>query len=151
MPLVRRASLSRGLAARARGWTIALALVVPALAGCSDDEPTASAVPSTTDTTDARPDTMALVDDTAAFCAVAAELEGERPEAYAGSAEHLADSEALAAVAPAAVADQAIAYRDFLAGGGIDPEVPDSRLTTSWPADIQTAVQELTDFIADAC
>jgi hypothetical protein len=143
-------------------------LVVTALAGCDDDEPTAATAAtagSTTVTTDAQPDTTAQLDDTtapiddstapvddaAAFCAVAAELEGERPEAHVGSAEHVADAEALAAVAPAAVADQAIAYRDFLAGGGVDPEDPDSRLTANWPADIQTAVQELTDFVAATC
>jgi hypothetical protein len=150
---------------RTMGGIIALSLVVATLAGCSDDEPTASTASSTTVTTDAQPDTTALVDDTTAlvddtaalvddtvaFCAVAAELEGERPEAYVGSAEHVADAEALAAVAPAAVVDHAIAYRDFLAGGGVDPGDPDSRQTTSWPAGIQTAVQELTDFVAATC
>jgi hypothetical protein len=40
---------------------------------------------------------------------------------------------------------------DFLAEGGVDPADPDSNLTENWPADVQAAVAELTDYISTHC
>ena len=49
------------------------------------------------------------------FCSEMKRLGGERSEDYVGSGEHLADTEALLAVAPTAVKLDAQIYRDFIA------------------------------------
>jgi hypothetical protein len=86
-----------------------------------------------------------------AFCARAASLAGERPEAYVGSAEHVRDVEGLAAVAPVEIRPELEILRDFLADGGVDPANPDSNLTENWPARIQAAVSKVTEYIAAHC
>ena len=86
-----------------------------------------------------------------AFCARAARLAGERPEAYVGSAQHLRDVEGLVAVAPDEIRPQLETLRRFLAGGGVDPADPDSNLTENWPADVRAAVNAVADYIAGQC
>ncbi len=85
------------------------------------------------------------------FCIAAAYLEGEQPEAYIGSTEHVTIITALAAVAPEAIQRQAETYRDFLKQGGIQPANPESNLVLNWPDNVQAAVAELTDFISANC
>lgn len=86
-----------------------------------------------------------------AFCARAASLAGERPEAYVGSAEHVRDVEGLAAVAPAEIRAELEVFRGFLAGGGVDPANPDSNLTENWPAQVQAAMSKVKEYIAAHC
>jgi hypothetical protein len=85
------------------------------------------------------------------FCARAASLAGERPEAYVGSAEHVRDVEGLLAVAPAEIRPELEVLRDFLANGGVDPASPDSNLTVNWPAQVKAAVSKVTEYIAAHC
>ena len=85
------------------------------------------------------------------FCDAAASLEGERPEAYVGSTEHVNDITMLAALAPEAIQGPASTYRDFLKGGGVDPADPESNVVLNWPADVQAAVADLAEFVAANC
>ena len=85
------------------------------------------------------------------FCEVARSIEGELPEAYVGSAEHINDIMGLATLAPEAITGQAAAYRDFLYGGGVDPDDPESNVLLNWPTDVQAAVNELIEFISVNC
>ncbi|HYI62207.1 MAG TPA: hypothetical protein VEW93_10425 [Acidimicrobiales bacterium] len=87
----------------------------------------------------------------ARFCSTADALAGEKPEAYVGSAEHVADITALRDVAPAEIRTSLEAYRSFLAEGGVDPDDPGSNLTESWPPEIQAAVEAMTDYITTHC
>ncbi len=87
----------------------------------------------------------------AAYCAQAQAMEGERPEAYAGSAEQLADVTVLRALAPAQVAAQLDVFIDYLESGAIDASDPDSNLIESFPADVQAALNEIYSFNEANC
>ena len=75
----------------------------------------------------------------------------DRPEAYVGSAEHLADVAHMLSVAPPQVRPQMEAYDAYLRSGAVDPTKPDSQLTTNWPPAIQTAVAEIKSYAASNC
>ena len=92
-----------------------------------------------------------VADDLRAFCARAASLAGEHPEAYVGSPEHLRDVEGLAAVAPPEIRTQLETFRNFLASDFVDPVDPDFNLPERWPPHVQAAIKDLTDYIAAHC
>ncbi len=75
----------------------------------------------------------------------------DRPESYVGSEEHVEDANVLAEVAPTDVREQVKIYRDFLAGGGVDPDDPDSNMTSNWPPEVQTAIDEIKAFVETNC
>ena len=87
-----------------------------------------------------------------AFCIEYASLQVERPESYVGSPEQVADADGLLAVAPASVAADLAALRDYLASGAIDSDAdPDSNLIENWPDDVQTAIANTEAFVAESC
>ncbi len=87
-----------------------------------------------------------------AFCVVYASLEGEQPESYVGSPEHLADIEGLLVVAPDEVAADLRVFRDYISSGAIDSESdPESVQTENWPDDMQTAIANTQTFAAENC
>jgi hypothetical protein len=85
------------------------------------------------------------------YCERAALLDGERPEAYVGSAQHRADVDGLLAVAPEPVASALRTFAAFLASGAIDPSHPDSNLAENWPVDVQAAIGEIVEFNDATC
>lgn len=140
-----------------RRWATALSVSCPLVLVACGDSSTATgqdvtAPPnSVASTTAPAESTTAPTADLSAFCAELEALDGERPATYVGSAEHVADVERLAQVAPAVVADRIETYRAFLAGGSVDAFDPDSQLTESWPADVQGAISEIVAFADSAC
>jgi hypothetical protein len=54
-------------------------------------------------------------------------------------------------IGPQTIRPQVEAYQGFLTSGGIDANNPDSKLTTNFPAAIQSAVAEITSYIAANC
>jgi hypothetical protein len=78
-----------------------------------------------------------------AYCAQAQSMEGERPEAYIGSAEQIADLEALRAVAPAEAAVHLDVLLQYLGSGAISASDPDSNLIENFPADVQDAIAQI--------
>lgn len=143
---------------------VAVGALVLLAAGCADDEtPTAGDDPPTTaDGSDAggEPDEDQPADgedgtgpdeDTAAFCAEAAELEEERPAGYVGSAEHVEDIDALAAASPDAIRPDVETLSAFLADGGVDPADPATNLRENYPPEILTSIDAITDFISATC
>lgn len=124
------------------------------VSACSSEEPGAGAEESDPDAATSAPQADAVPDDRAGsseFCVAAISLEGERPETYVGSGQHIADVTRLAALAPEAISGQATAYRDFLDEGGVDRDDPESNVVANWPADIQAAVAEVREFIDGNC
>lgn len=92
------------------------------------------------------------VDQVVTFCQQVAQLDGERPSSYVGSAEHAADIQALANVAPTAVVADVERYQEYLTSGAIDSLAdPDSNEFEYWPADVQSAVLGIQDFAASNC
>ena len=87
-----------------------------------------------------------------AFCAEYVSLQGERPESYVGSPEHVADADGLLAVAPGSIAADVATLRDYLSSGAIDSEAdPESNLIGNWPDEVQTAVASTETFVAENC
>jgi len=64
----------------------------------------------------------------AEFCRQAPRPGDERPASYVGSDEHVADLDALVAVAPAPVHDDLTRFRNYV-DADVEPARPDSRLT----------------------
>ena len=93
-------------------------------------------------------DQTSTTSDLTMFCS---EVSGERPEAYVGSPENLADVTHATAIAPPEIRPQMQAVQSFLASGGIDPNNPDSRLTTNWPPAVQTAATEIKSYLSSHC
>jgi hypothetical protein len=125
----------------------ALTLLIAAITtacSSSDEQPAAVAGSSESTISDAA--------SAEAFCMEYASLQGERPESYVGSPEQVADADGLLAVAPAAVAADLAALRDYLASGAIDSDAdPDSNLIENWPDDVQTAIANTEAFVAENC
>jgi len=86
--------------------------------------------------------------DVTKFCS---EVSGERPESYVGSPQHLADIAHALSIAPPEIRPQLQAYQSFLTSGGIDPNSPDSKLTSNWPPAVQTAVTEIQSYVTSNC
>jgi hypothetical protein len=87
-----------------------------------------------------------------AFCTEYASLQSERPESYVGSPEQVADADGLLAVAPAAIAADLAALREYLASGAIDSDAdPDSNLIENWPDEVQTAITNMEAFVTENC
>lgn len=87
-----------------------------------------------------------------AFCVEYASLQGEQPESYLGSSEHLADIDGLLVAAPEPVAGELITFRDYISSGAIDSEGdPDSNLTENWPDEVQTAIANTQAFADENC
>jgi len=132
-----------------RSWPRALALVAVAavlggagLAACGDegsgdDEVSEAPRPSAAEASEG-------------FCREMARLGGERPEAYVGSDEHIADTEALLEVAPDDVRDDVELYLDFLRSGAITDD-PASKDREGWPADVQAATRSIQDAQTETC
>ena len=124
-----------------------LALVIVASAtACSASEAALTPDTGPSDSTDS---SSASVE---AFCVEYALLQGEQPESYVGSPEHLADMEGLLAVAPDPVTADLLVFRDYLSSGAIYSEAdPESNQTKNWPDDVQTAIVNTQTFAADTC
>lgn len=101
-------------------------------------ESTTTMVETTTTTTTIVMETTLVYD--AAFCDVAASLEGEVPEAYVGSPQHVEDVRRLLAVTPEVLRPAVDTYLVFLEDGGVDPDDPSTNETDSWPPEVQDAV-----------
>ncbi len=130
----------------ASGLVVALALL-----GCGggdeDADPPASSTTTTEATTGSAPSEVV---DPQAFCAEMERLDGERPESYVGSDEHVADTDALADVAPEEVRPAIERYRDFLASGAITDD-PGSNETDSWPEEVQADIAAIQDYATAHC
>lgn len=87
----------------------------------------------------------------AVYCAQVQALEGERPAAYVGSAEQLADFTALRAAAPPQLAEQLDVFIAYLESGAIHDGDPDSNLIENFPADVQAAITEISSFNEANC
>lgn len=85
-----------------------------------------------------------------AFCAEAADFEEEVPEAYVGSADHVADLRRLATSAPASIrSDVDRLARHF--EEDVSPDEPDSQLIENFSGDVIAAIDRVTTFIDDHC
>ena len=120
---------------------------VSVLAGCSSEDGSFA-----TETTKAEtsPESNVTVD-FSTYCELVAALEGERPEAYVGSAEHQADTEGLIEVAPEAVMEPLQTFAAFLSSGAIVPDDPESNVVENWPPEVQTAIGEIAAFNDSTC
>ncbi|MEM9042533.1 MAG: hypothetical protein AAGD33_21820 [Actinomycetota bacterium] len=122
--------------------------------GDADDAPAATSIE---DTTTAPVDEGSTLPSTtgsglAPFCSMFTSLQGEVPEEYVGSADHVTDIEALLAVAPTDVASEIDEYRAFLASGVVDASIdPESTQFDNWPSEIQAAILDVQAFANDAC
>jgi hypothetical protein len=108
-----------------------------------------SAAPTSTvsaPSTAAPTSTAAPVADVRAYCEFMAVVNVDQPESYVGSAQHVADAERLAALAPSDVKGQLQAYADFIRSGAVTPDDPDSLLVENWPPEVGTAVDEIVAF-----
>ena len=85
------------------------------------------------------------------FCAELALLDGERPESYVGSDEHISDVERLLAASPPEIQSEVERFRDFLASGAVSADAPDSNLHDNWPTEVQAAVTAIADYRAGNC
>jgi len=122
----------------------ASASVTPGTSPASTDEtemPTTTVEPASSPTS---------VDDDV-FCAELGRLSGEQPETYVGSAEHIADAQALMNIAPPDVADDVQVYLDFLKSGFITNADPGSNVVANWPVDVQAAVNAIHTFETTRC
>ena len=77
-------------------------------------------------------------------------LEGERSEAYVGSAEHLRDLDQLLALAPEPIRAPLHTFRDFLSSGAVACDEEANHAET-WPAAIQDAVVAIRRYISTHC
>lgn len=85
------------------------------------------------------------------FCDAFIRTSGDRPEDYVGSTRHVNDIIDLEALAPDELKASLSTYREFLEGGGVDPEDPESNVTSNWPAEVQTAVADLAEYGFISC
>lgn len=145
---------------RSSHFAIGAALIAVVASGCARDDGTQAS-----QSTGPRPEISSVMSspsvvperpiegdvDVRAYCGVADDLAGERPESYVGSSEHQADVRALAAVAPEQIRDAVDTYRGFLASGAVDPADPDSNLTENWPTDVRAAIEQIVEFNATTC
>ena len=116
----------------------------------------AAACSGSDDGSETAPDATALARSSAsgveAFCGEFNSLQGEQPESYVGSAEHLADIEGLLAGSPEPVAGNPVVFRDDVASGANDTEAdPESNVTENWPDDVQAAIGGRVDFAQTNC
>ena len=134
-----------------------LLTVATACGGSDGDADGAPAATSIEDSSTAPVDEGATLPSTtgsgvAPFCSMFASLQGEVPEEYVGSADHVTDIEALLAVAPTDVASEIDEYRAFLASGVVDASIdPESTQFDNWPSEIQAAILDVQAFANDAC
>lgn len=115
--------------------------------------PTTPTTVSSTSTTDGVPTTETGPDGAAAateYCVKMSSL-GEVPESYVGSAQHIADIEELAALAPEPLKPPLQTYAAFLRSGAIKADDPTTKDTENWPPDIQAAVGQLMDYTDTTC
>ena len=120
------------------------ASVTPGTSPASTDEtemPTTTVEPASSPTS---------VDDDV-FCAELGRLSGEQPETYVGSAEHIADAQALMNIAPPDVAGDVQVYLDFLKSGFITSADPESNVVANWPVDVQVALNAIHTFETTRC
>ena len=122
--------------------TLALSTLV-GFGGCSADD--------ASPTTDATVAATSGTADLSAYCDQVAALNGERPEAYVGSAEHRADVEKLIVVAPEAALGPLKVFSAFLATGVIVPGDPESNVVENWPSAVQAALGEIAAYNDAAC
>ena len=130
------------------------ALLLPlalTLAACGGDDASSTDEAAGAVTSTIPPETVADTSpaastpaDASAYCERIASLEGDRPEAYVGSAEQEADIESLIEVAPDVVMAPLQTFAGFLASGAIVADDPDSKLVENWPPEVQTAIAEIT-------
>lgn len=86
------------------------------------------------------------------FCLEYASLQGEQPESYVGSSEHLADIDGLLVVAPDSVTGDLTTFRDYIASGAIDSaRDPESNLTENWPDEVRSAATNTQAFAEKNC
>jgi len=102
-------------------------------------------------TTTVEPASSATSVDDDVFCAELGRLSGEQPETYVGSAEHIADAQALMNIAPPDVADDVQVYLDFLKSGFITSADPESNVVANWPVDVQVALNAIHTFETTRC
>lgn len=77
-------------------------------------------------------------------------LEGERPEAYVGSAEHLRDLDRLLVLAPEPIRAPLHTLRDFLSSGAVASD-EETNLAEAWPPAVQDAVVAIRRYISTHC
>lgn len=86
------------------------------------------------------------------FCEDYLSRQGEVPERYVGSLQHLADIESLRDVAPESIVNELTTFRDYIASGAIDSvNNPESNLIDNWPADIVAATTAIAEFGDSNC
>jgi len=93
--------------------------------------------------------TVAVGPADAEFCEMVTSI-GEVPESYVGSSAHLADVEALVAVAPPAIVGDLETFRLHIASGGITDD-PDSKDIANYPPDVRRAVEQLEAYVTSTC
>jgi len=89
--------------------------------------------------------------DSTAYCDQVALLDGDRPEAYVGSAEHRADVASLIDVAPESLRGPLNTFSEFLGSGAITADEPDSNVIDNWPPAVQQAIREITAYNSTTC
>ena len=114
---------------------VAVVATLMGVAGCSGDD---------TSLTGSTPDPTA-------YCDQVALLDGERQEAYVGSAEHRSDVRSLIDVAPDAVIEALRTFFDFLASDAISPDNPESNVVANWPPEVQQAIGEIDAYNEASC
>jgi hypothetical protein len=121
-------------------------IMVTSATACSGSQDASTATTGSSESTDSGSASVA------AFCVEYASLQGERPESYVGSPEHVAAIEGLLAVAPDSVVADVATFRDYLSSGAIDSDAdPESNLTENWPDEVQTAIASTQTFAAENC
>lgn len=83
-------------------------------------------------------------------CAVLADLRGERPPSYVGSAAHRADLARLAAAAPPELVDDVGTFRRHVEQA-VTPDDPATQDVAGWPGPVTRAVQRIQAYEASRC
>lgn len=97
-------------------------------------------------------DGVSIVEGISAFCGTYAALQGEQPESYVGSDEHVADISEVLDVAPESVVADLGIFRDYLSSGAVDAaNDPESTTAENWPPEVQTAITNAQSFAAENC
>ena len=84
------------------------------------------------------------------YCEVYLDLPIDTPEAYVGSADHLADLDRLIATAPPSLTPALQTLRAHVASGAITSD-PDTNLTENWPSEVRAAAERVQDSSESGC
>jgi hypothetical protein len=84
------------------------------------------------------------------YCEVYLDLPIDTPEAYVGSAEHVAELDRLIAAAPPSLTPALQTLRVHVASGAITSD-PDTKLTENWPSEVRAAIEQVQDSSESGC